>query len=178
VSLSRAPRKWTYLVTWGWLDLLSSIPTVDALRWGRTARVMRILRVLRGVRSTRALAHFLVQRRAQSALLATLLLSLLHLVFASIVMLQFETAATSNIRTAGGAMVAAGSHSAATVLAVCSDRPLQARRRSLSSRASARLTPPRLKPERSRADTSLERTPRTRSSATCLTALVMVRRRR
>ena len=29
---------------WGWLDLLSSIPMVDALRWGRLARVLRIIR--------------------------------------------------------------------------------------------------------------------------------------
>lgn len=30
------------MVTWGWLDLLSSIPAVGALRWGRAARAFRI----------------------------------------------------------------------------------------------------------------------------------------
>lgn len=104
LSWYRAPRKWVYLGSWGWIDLLSSIPTIDALRWGRAARVMRILRVLRGVKSARAIAHFLVERRAQSAFLAALLLSLLLLVFASIAMLQFEASAEGNIRTAEDAM--------------------------------------------------------------------------
>jgi voltage-gated potassium channel len=71
INIKRARRKWAYLASWGWIDLLSSIPVVDALRWGRAARVMRILRVLRGVKSARTIAHFLVERRAQSAFLAT-----------------------------------------------------------------------------------------------------------
>jgi voltage-gated potassium channel len=103
-NLYSAERRWHYLVSWGWIDLLSSIPTVNALRWGRTARVMRILRVLRGVKSARRLAHFLVERREQSAFLATLLLALLLLVFAAIAMLEFETTADSNIRTAEDAL--------------------------------------------------------------------------
>src|SRR3712207_4523622 len=41
-SLYRAPRKWHYLTTWGWIDLLSSIPMAGSLRWGRAARIMRI----------------------------------------------------------------------------------------------------------------------------------------
>ena len=42
--------RWEYLLTWGWLDLLSSIPALDAARWGRLARVFRIFRVIRGLR--------------------------------------------------------------------------------------------------------------------------------
>ena len=103
-NLYTAPKRWAYLVSWGWIDLLSSIPTIDALRWGRAARLMRILRVLRGVKSARVIAHFLVARRAQSAFLATMLLSLLLLVFAAIAMLEFETVAESNIRTAEDAL--------------------------------------------------------------------------
>lgn len=103
-SLYHAPRRWIYLASWGWIDLLSSIPTVDALRWGRTARLVRILRVLRGVKSARALAHFVVARRAQSAFLAAMLLTLLLIVFASVAMLQFETSPDANIRTAEDAL--------------------------------------------------------------------------
>jgi voltage-gated potassium channel len=103
-SLYRAPRKLHYLATWGWIDLLSSIPTVAALRWGRAARVMRILRVLRGVKSARAIAHFLVARRAQSAFLASMLLALLLNVVGSIAILQFEVEAGGNIQTAEDAM--------------------------------------------------------------------------
>ena len=104
LSLYNAPRRWAYLASWGWIDLLSSIPTVDALRWGRAARLMRILRVLRGVKSVRAIAQFVVARRAQSTFLATVLLSLLLVVFCSVAILQFETSADANIRSAEDAM--------------------------------------------------------------------------
>jgi len=70
-------------VTWGWVDLLSSIPTVGAFRWGRAARVMRVLRVLRGLKSSRTIAHFLVQKRAEIVFLASLLLCLLIVVTCS-----------------------------------------------------------------------------------------------
>lgn len=100
----RAPNKTRYFLTWGWIDLLSSIPTVGPLRWGRAARAMRILRVLRAVRSTRAIAQFVVGRRAEFAFLSSLLLSLLLTVVASITMLEFEVPAGGNIRTAEDAM--------------------------------------------------------------------------
>jgi voltage-gated potassium channel len=103
-SLYAAPNKLRYMASWGWIDLLSSIPIVDSLRWGRAARVMRILRVMRGVKSARAIAHFLSCRRAESALLAALLLSLLIIVLASIAILQFEVPARGNIVTAEDAL--------------------------------------------------------------------------
>lgn len=103
-NLYSAPRRLTYLASWGWIDLLSSIPTFDALRWGRAARVFRILRVLRGVKSARAIAHFVVERRTQSTFLASALLTLLLVVFASMAVLQFETAPDANIRSAEDAM--------------------------------------------------------------------------
>jgi voltage-gated potassium channel len=40
-SLYRAENRWRYFVTWGWIDLLSSIPVVDATRWSRAARTLR-----------------------------------------------------------------------------------------------------------------------------------------
>jgi len=33
VNLIRAERRWHYFITWGWIDLLSSIPSIDLLRW-------------------------------------------------------------------------------------------------------------------------------------------------
>lgn len=103
-SVYRAPKRFEYLIRWGWIDLLSSIPVVDSLRWGRAARVMRILRVMRGVRSARAIAHFIAAKRAESAFLASILLTLLVLVCASITVLQFEPMAGGTIRTAQDAM--------------------------------------------------------------------------
>ena len=99
ISLYRAPNRSSYLLRWGWLDLLSSVPMVDALRWGRAARIMRILRVLRGIRSTKVLTHFILRRRAEGAFLAASLVSILLVVISSIGILQFETAAEANIKS-------------------------------------------------------------------------------
>jgi len=104
VSLYRAPRKVHYLVTWGWIDLLSSVPAIEVFRWGRAARVLRFLRVLRGLKATWALTHFVVGRRAESTLLASTLIVLLLVVSASIAVLQFEGPAGGNIATAEDAM--------------------------------------------------------------------------
>jgi voltage-gated potassium channel len=103
-SLYSAPSKLRYMTSWGWIDLLSSIPITGSLRWGRAARVMRILRVMRGVKSARALAHFVTARRAESAFLATVLLALLVIVISSIAVLEFELPAKGNIADADDAM--------------------------------------------------------------------------
>ncbi len=103
--LWRAPNKIRYLATWGWLDLLASIPVFDVTRWGRLARAFRILRVLRAVRATRVLAEVILRHRAQNALLAALLLLTIVLFSGSIATLAFETAhPESNIRSAEDAL--------------------------------------------------------------------------
>src|SRR5688572_29384922 len=61
-SLWRAPKPLRYLLTWGWLDLLSSFPMLDAARWGRLARVARRLRVSRGLRATKLLTTVVLRR--------------------------------------------------------------------------------------------------------------------
>ena len=103
-SLYKAPNRGAYLLRWGWIDLLSSIPSVGVLRIGRAARIMRVLRVLRGVKSAGAIAHFVAARRAQSTVLVSVLLAILLLVVASIAILQFESSPAANIRTAEDAM--------------------------------------------------------------------------
>ena len=98
ITFATSPRKLRYLATWGWLDLLSSVPMVNALRVGRVARVVRIFRVLRGIRSARVLASAILQRRAQSAFLAAGLVALVLLVFGSIAIVQFEDTPQANIK--------------------------------------------------------------------------------
>ena len=104
ISMLRAPNRLAYFFTWGWLDLLSSIPMISIARWGRVARVVRIFRILRGLRATKLLAMLVIRGRAQSAFLAASLVALLLIVFCSIAVLNFETAAESNIRTAEDAI--------------------------------------------------------------------------
>ena len=104
VNLVRAPRKLAYL-RWGWIDLVSSIPAMDALRWGRSIRLIRLLRLLRAVRSMRRLILFILDRRAEATFLAAALISILMVVFSSVAILQFEAdVAGANIHTAQDAM--------------------------------------------------------------------------
>jgi voltage-gated potassium channel len=103
-QLARAPNRWSYFLRWGWIDLLSSIPMIDALRVGRAARVLRVLRILRGVRSTKLLAEFVLERRSESAFLAAALVSILLVVFGSIAILQFERVQGANIISAADAV--------------------------------------------------------------------------
>jgi voltage-gated potassium channel len=103
-TLMSAPNKLQYMATWGWLDLLSSLPAVDVARWGRAARMFRILRVLRAMRATRIMASLAIQHRARNAALAGVLLLILVVFSCSIAVLHFEDVEGGNIRTASDAM--------------------------------------------------------------------------
>jgi voltage-gated potassium channel len=103
-KLVTARSKWGYL-KWGWIDLVSSVPTMGLLRWGRMSRVIRVLRLLRGVKSSRSIAEYLVHRRAQSAFTVTALTALLTVVYSSIAILHFEKGdPRANILTAADAL--------------------------------------------------------------------------
>jgi voltage-gated potassium channel len=104
VSLARAPRKWRYLATWGWLDLISSVPTLDVARWGRLARIARVTRVLRALRASRMLSEILLRKRGQSVALAAALLAIFLVIGSSVAILRFEDVSGSNIRTAADAV--------------------------------------------------------------------------
>jgi voltage-gated potassium channel len=104
ISLWRAPNRWRYFITWGWLDLLSSVPTVDVVRWGRAARIVRVFRVLRGLRATKIAAGLVLKRRAENTILAASLVALLLIVFCSVAVLHFEVDPEANIKTAEDAI--------------------------------------------------------------------------
>jgi voltage-gated potassium channel len=104
VSLWSAPNRLRYLVTWGWLDLLSSIPMVDPMRWGRLARIARITRLLRSIRAARVLSTAILSKRRQSTLLIAMLLALVLITASSTAILHFENANESNIKTADNAL--------------------------------------------------------------------------
>lgn len=105
LCLQRAKgRRWTYFLTWGWLDLLSSIPALDVARWGRIARVFRIFRVLRGLRLTQIVAGLVLRQRAEAVVLASALAALILVVTCSVAILRFEDAPDSNITSGGDAI--------------------------------------------------------------------------
>ena len=94
----RAEDRRKYFLTWGWIDLLSSVPVVDGLRFGRIARIWRVVRVLRGARAAKLIASFILERRSQNAFFAATLTTLLLVVFSSIAILEFERGQDANIR--------------------------------------------------------------------------------
>jgi voltage-gated potassium channel len=99
VSLVRAENRWRYLVTWGWVDLLSSLPAVPLVRWGRLLRIIRLVRVMRTVKATHVLVSVILARRAESTFLAVSLLSILILTIGSVAILKMENVPGSNIKT-------------------------------------------------------------------------------
>lgn len=101
--LYKAPVKSRFL-KWGWVDLVSSIPMFDFLRWGRLVRIIRILRILRAFRSTRRLIHYLFRNRANGTFATVALISLILTLFSSIAVLNFETEPESNIKTPADAL--------------------------------------------------------------------------
>ena len=88
LHLARNKRK--YLFTWGWIDLISSIPLIPALQLGRLARILRILRLLRGLKSAATLLRELTRNRRQTATFAILLLTGITVSFSSIAILIAE----------------------------------------------------------------------------------------
>ena len=102
-SLIVAKNKVAYL-KWGWIDLLSSIPSIQILRWGRFARLIRIFRLLRAVRSTKQIVGFLFENRAKGAFVSVALISFALMVFSSITILSCEVNPESNIKTASDAL--------------------------------------------------------------------------
>ena len=98
VRFRRAPAKLRFL-KWGWIDLISSIPAFDVLRWGRLIRVVRIIRILRAFRSMEHLVAYLYRNRTKSLVGTAALCAILLMIFSCIAILTVETDRNSNIKT-------------------------------------------------------------------------------
>ena len=98
VRFRRAPSKLAFM-KWGWIDLVSSIPAYDFLRWGRMLRLIRLFRILRAFRSARHLIAFLFRNRARGLIGTAILAVVVLLIFSCIAVLVFEDSADSNIKT-------------------------------------------------------------------------------
>lgn len=104
IRFKRAESKKQFM-TWGWIDLLSSIPMLDIFRYGRIVRVVRVLRILRAVRSTKVILAFIFRNKMQGTFTLVSLVSVIMVIFGAIAMLQLEKGVDgSNIHNAGDAM--------------------------------------------------------------------------
>ena len=98
VRFRRAPSKLAFM-KWGWIDLVSSIPAYDFLRWGRMLRLIRLFRILRAFRSARHLLAFLFHNRARGLIGTAVLAVVVLLIFSCIAVLVFEDSPDANIKT-------------------------------------------------------------------------------
>src|SRR5215831_3602143 len=86
--LVRVSKKWQYLRTWGWLDLLSGIP-YPIFNIARVARSVRVFFVMRTMRR-QEVESSITKNPARSVLIGTGFLTFLVVVIGSAVELKFE----------------------------------------------------------------------------------------
>ena len=86
-----------HFLRWGWIDLISSIPTLSVFRVGRAVRIIRVLRLLRGFRSVKTIGAVLFANRAKGAVATAAFLCILLIIFSSVAILHVENTPDSNI---------------------------------------------------------------------------------
>lgn len=97
---------------WGWIDLLSSIPTFGLLNGGaqyfmagRVVRLFRLFRILRAFRSTEYLMKYLFKSKIRGTMMSVVLMTILMIISSSISVLLFEKGHDgSNINSGGDAL--------------------------------------------------------------------------
>lgn len=103
LDLMRAPNKRAYM-KWGWIDLVSSIPHIGFLGWGRVGRMVRVLRILRAIRAIRIILHFIYWKQVRNVLATVAMISFTLMIFAAIAILNCEDYPESNIKTLSDAL--------------------------------------------------------------------------
>lgn len=92
----QSENKWRYFYTYGWIDLLSSIPVVNEFRY---ARFLRVFRVLRLVKSLKLLTDFFKTNKQKTVYGTVLLLMILSSFTCTFFVLYLEKD-IGNIQTA------------------------------------------------------------------------------
>ncbi len=103
LQFKRAKSKLQYM-KWGWIDLLASIPEIEALRWGRLFRVFRILRIFLLARSLREFITSLFKNRTEGGVASVFLITFLVIIFSSVAILFAEQTPDAIITTADDAV--------------------------------------------------------------------------
>ncbi len=89
---------------WGWVDLISSIPLVGPLRFGRIFRIVRVLRLLKAFKNTKSAVSAIFSDKATGAFGTVATISIFMMIFSSVAILHVEKASNSNISTPGDAL--------------------------------------------------------------------------
>lgn len=104
LRLRAAPAK-LHFMKWGWVDLIASIPAIDALRFGRVLRIVRIIRLLSAFHSIREFLRALTASKSSAGIAAVFVIAFLVVSFGSLgVLLAEGHVPEGNIRTAEDAL--------------------------------------------------------------------------
>ena len=100
LRLYMAPVKSEY-IKWGWIDLISSLPQLEGLRWGRALRLVRIIRAFRSMR----FMHKKLEDRLSDPFALVLFVSFILITFGAMSILYLESPLKEgNIKTAEQAL--------------------------------------------------------------------------
>lgn len=99
-QLRKRKKRWRYFFTYGWLDLLSSIPVISEFRY---IRVLRIFRIFRIMKSFHLLYEFIITHKKASLYGFVIFVSTVILVLSSTMVLYLEKD-VGNIKTAEDAL--------------------------------------------------------------------------
>jgi len=100
VQLYKRKKRWKYFFTYGWLDLLSSIPVIYEFRY---IRIFRVFRVLRIIKSLNILYKFIKTNKRASLYGLIVFSSTIILILSSTLVLYLEQD-VGNIKTAEDAL--------------------------------------------------------------------------
>ncbi len=103
VDFCKAKNKLKFM-KWGWIDLISSIPSFGFMRVGRLFKLIRLLRILRAFRSTKILMKYIFKSKIKGTMMSLFIISILLTILSSIAILSVETDPKSNIKTVDDAI--------------------------------------------------------------------------
>lgn len=102
--LYKAPDKLDYIKKGGWLDLISSIPTVGYFRFARVAKIIRLTRILKAFNTIRSLASHLYTNKIEATFTSLGVVTIMTMIISSITILYTEDVPHGNIKNAEDAL--------------------------------------------------------------------------
>ena len=95
-ELYRADNRKKYFFTYGWLDLISSVPVIHEFRFVRIFRIFRIVRLIRSYNEFRIFIKF----EKKSSIYALILVLITFIIVATSFLVLYLEKGTGNIKTA------------------------------------------------------------------------------
>ena len=96
ISLKNSKNKWKYFYKFGFIDLLSSIPSVGWLRFGRVVKIFRVLRI---IKSFNTIKKFIKEKNNKYSIFG-LIYILVFIISPILILIIEQDAVGSNIKTA------------------------------------------------------------------------------